>query len=270
MAIVGLTASIIQLVDTGREVTEQIREFQHSLAFEHLNAKLPVLNLTLDRMMEAQNQERFDRKTQEVLLAAVDDCRALFAQLDALISRMTPAEKDSKLRKTYMSVRSFGKDKILKEIQANLEGSIDQLANYFAVNASLASRVNDLKLVQNEASLPLPNSIADKATFDVPAQQVSIFVGRKGLMEKIGASLAKTDPDSARPSVVVLVGMGGQGVGCPKIPFSFTSDADGIDRRLSWRLSIVGSTGTLITPSSGSMPPRHMQQLLRLKRSPPY
>ena len=205
-----------------------------------------------------------------MLLGAVDDCRALFKQLDALISRMTPAEKDSKLRKTYMSVSSFGKDKKLKEIQAKLEGLIDQLANYFAVDASLASRVNDLKLVQNDASLPPPNSIADKAIFDVPAQQVSIFVGRKGLMGKIGASLAKTDPDSARPSVVVLVGMGGQGVGCPRISISFTFDSDGVDRRLSWCLSIVGSTGTLITPSSGSMRPRHKQQLLRLRRSQPY
>ncbi|MCJ1301167.1 hypothetical protein MMC08_003966 [Hypocenomyce scalaris] len=209
--VVGLTASIIQLVDTGRKVTERIREFQHSRAFAHLNARLPVINLTLNRIKEAQDKELLDTKKQEVLLGAVDDCRALFKQLDALISRMTPAEKDSKLRKTYMSVSSFGKDKKLKEIQAKLEGLIDQLANYFAVDASLASRVNDLKLVQNDASLPPPNSIADKAIFDVPAQQVSIFVGRKGLMGKIGASLAKTDPDSARPSVVVLVGMGGQG-----------------------------------------------------------
>ena len=134
--VVGLTASIVQLLDAGKKVADRIREFQHNRAFAHLNTKLPVLNLTLNltlnRIKEAQELQPFDRKTEEALLGDVNECQGLTTQLDTLIARMSPAEKDSKLRQAFKGVRSFGKDKRLMEIQAKLDTAIDQLANYLA------------------------------------------------------------------------------------------------------------------------------------------
>ena len=269
IGVVGLTASIVQLLDTGKRVADRIREFQNNLAFAHLNTKLPVLNLTLTRIKEAQEHEPFDNQTQEALLGAVNECQSLTTQLDALITRMSPAEEDSKLRRAFKGIRSFGKDKRLLEIQAKLDTAIDQLANYLAVDASLTSRSNAQKHVETSIPLLEPTATADKTIFDVPAQHVSLFVGRKALMEKIEANFAKADPDSVGPNVVVLIGMGGQGVSNADSSFLLPAATDDFNRRANWRLSTVESIGQIIKLSFGSMLPPHKQRQTHSTKSPP-
>lgn len=222
VAVIGLTASIVQLLDAGKKVADRVREFQKNRAFAHLHTKLAVMNLILTRIKEAQESQPFATKTQEALLGAVSECQGLTTQLYALITRMSPAEEDSKFRRAFKGIRSFGKDQRLVEIQAKLDTAIDQLANYLAVDASLTSRTSALKLAENTTPLTGSSGLTPKAKgaiFDVPAQYVSIFVGRKTIMDDVAASFAKSDPDSAGPNVVVLVGMGGQGVSYSNIPF---------------------------------------------------
>lgn len=252
--VIGLTASIVQLLDTGKKVADRIREFQNNVAFAHLNTKLSVLSLTLNGITEALEQQPFDTKKQEALLNAVSDCQTMLTRLNALIARMSPAEKDSKLLRAFKGLRSFGKDQRLVEIQAKLDTAIDQLANFFAVDASLTSRTNALRLAENITSRSTPAAI-----FDVPAQHVSVFVGRKDLMDKIDASFSKSDPDSAGPNVVVLIGMGGQGVSYADIPFPPPALTESPNRRHSWPSTTVGSIGQLTKLSFGLMLPQHKQ-----------
>ena len=266
---VGLAASIAQLLDTGKKVADRIREFQHNLAFAHLNKKLPVLNLTLNRIKEAQEHQPFDTKTQEALLGAVHECQGLTTQLDAMVARMSPAEKDSKFRQAFKGITSFGKDMRLMEIEAKLDNAIDQLANYLAVDASLTLRTNDLKFAGNVTPLSGSTAITEKAIFDVPAQHVSMFVGRKSLLENIDITFAKAVQDPTGPGVVVLVGMGGQGVSYNDNSIPLTAATEGFNRRPNWRLNIVDSIGQIIKLSFGSMLPRHKQRRARSTRSLP-
>ncbi|KAA6409972.1 MAG: hypothetical protein FRX48_06586 [Lasallia pustulata] len=88
-------------------------------------------------------------------------------------------------------------------------------------------------------------------------------------MEKIDASFTKADPDSAGPNVVVLVGMGGQGVSYADSPFTLPSVTATFNRRPNWRLNTVESIGQGIKPSYGSTPPPQRQRRAHLTRSLP-
>ena len=88
-------------------------------------------------------------------------------------------------------------------------------------------------------------------------------------MEKIDASFTKADPDSAGPNIVVLVGMGGQGVSYADSPFILPSVTEDFNRRPNWRLNTVGSIGQGIKPSFGSMPPPHRRRRAQSTRSLP-
>ncbi|KAI9871969.1 MAG: hypothetical protein M1830_002210 [Pleopsidium flavum] len=207
-AVIGLTASIVQLIEASRKVWQRIQNFRNGTIFRNINAQLPLLQQTLERIQTAQKQGALDSATQQALSGAINGCLELITDLDAVVTSMTPADTSSKFHRGCKGIRSFGKDRSIKDIQAKLDRSVSRLSCYFSVDSSLSSQDVAKVLARN---IPAAwKSPEDRVFFEVPALQVSCFVGREELLDRINLSFMEHSA-SARVHVTVLLGMGGQG-----------------------------------------------------------
>lgn len=179
-AVISLTASIVQLIDASNNVCQRIKKFRHGTTFKDLHAQLPVLQQTLERIQTAQSRGLLDSGTQKVLPGAIVECAELITDLDAIITRLTPAVTNSKLQRGYKCLRSFGEDSRIQDIQVKLDRSVSRLSCYFSVDSSISCRdaVSLLTTTSSAASSAVSSCPADAVFFEVPALQVSQFVGR--------------------------------------------------------------------------------------------
>jgi len=210
-AVLGLTASIVQLIDASSKVWQRIKNFRNGTVFRNINAQLPVLQQTLERIQTAQKHGSFDSDTQQALSGAINECLELVTDLDAVVACITPADTSSKFQRGCKGIRSFGKNRRIQDIQAKLDRSVSRLSYYFSVDSSLLSRDVARLLARNNPAVSSPE---EKVFFEVPALQVSCFVGREELLDRISASFLGHS-GFARGPVTVLLGMGGQGVPPP-------------------------------------------------------
>ena len=137
LAVVGVVATIVQLVDFGTKAFLRLNEFQSSIGeipetFHHVKAELPLLLDTLEKTKTAIETGAVRDETKEALILAIHGCRTQIEALDILIRRLLPLPRDSwreRSRKAFSSLRQDGK---VKKIRADLQGYIQTLTYYHA------------------------------------------------------------------------------------------------------------------------------------------
>jgi hypothetical protein len=141
VAIVGVVASIVQLVDFGSKVLRRLNEFQSSAGeipktFQHVKAQLPVLLDTLGQTKTAMETGPIRDETKKAILPSIDGCRTQIESLDKLITKVLPLASDSWAERSRKSISSLRQDAKVKKIRTDLQGYIQTLTYYHAATSS--------------------------------------------------------------------------------------------------------------------------------------
>src|SRR5437588_12941043 len=114
LAVVGIVASIVQLVDFGSNVLHRLNEFQSSVgdvpeSFRHIKAELPVLLEALQKTKEAIEAGSVTDETKNALLPAINGCAEQIRSLNELLLKALPTSGDSWTKRSrkaiWMSLR---------------------------------------------------------------------------------------------------------------------------------------------------------------------
>jgi len=141
LAVVGVVASIIQLVDFSSKVLVRLDEFQSSLgeipkSFRHIKAELPVLRDTLQQTKDAIDAGFVRDETKTALAPAIEGCMDQIKSLDAILTKTLPTPNDSRLKRGTKAIWSLHQDAKVESITKVLQGSIGILTFYYAAMSS--------------------------------------------------------------------------------------------------------------------------------------
>lgn len=207
LAVVGVVASIVQLVDFGSRVLLRLNEFQSSVGeipktFQHIKAELPVLLDTLEQTKTAIQNGSVRDETKKALLPAIDGCRTQIGLLNIVIGKVLPLSGDSWREKSRKAVSSLRQDGKVRKIRTDLQGYIQTLTYYHAATSSTLQPP-----IQNPSPQPTPSST-------VPFRRDRDFVDRDILSELHQRC-------SQPASRAALVGLGGVGKSQLAIEYSY-------------------------------------------------
>jgi hypothetical protein len=140
LAVAGVVANIVQLVDFGSKVLDRLNDYHSSLGevpkvFKNIKDELPILLATLNQIKGTVEKGSIGEKTKKDILLVVNGCQTQITQLDDLINRLLPQKGDSWRTKTSKAFRSLHQDTKVNKITDILRTHIQNLTNY-RVNAS--------------------------------------------------------------------------------------------------------------------------------------
>ena len=141
LAVVGVVASIVQLIDFGSKVLLRLNEFQSNAreipkTFQHVKAEFPVLLDTLEQTKTAIETGSIRDETKKALLPAIDGCRTQIESLDILIMKVLPLAGDSWRERSRKVISSLCQDANVRKIRSDLQGYIQTLTYYHAAASS--------------------------------------------------------------------------------------------------------------------------------------
>lgn len=140
LAVVGVVASIVQLVEFG--FRRRLDDFQSSLgeiprAFRHVRDELPILLDTLERTTVAVEKESIREETKRALLPTINGCREQIELLDGLLERMLPRDSDSWRKRTGKAISSLRQESKVAKITTIFKSYIQTLTYYHAASSTL-------------------------------------------------------------------------------------------------------------------------------------
>jgi hypothetical protein len=139
LAVVGIVANIVQLVDFGSQVLKRLEEYQSKLgdipeAFRHIKAELPVLLDALQQTKAAIDARSMQGESEKALLPAVEGCAVQIKALDDVIAKALPTSGDSWARRGRKALGSLRYDAKVERITAVIRGYIQTLTYHAAAS----------------------------------------------------------------------------------------------------------------------------------------
>ena len=149
LAVVGVVASIVGLVEFGFKVVDRINEFQSNCgeipeSFKHVKADLPILLGTINETKLAVEKGSIKEGMREDLLLPVSLCQAQLRLLDDLIGKSLPQESDSWRKKTSKAISSLRRDAKVTKIIATIRKHIDDMTKYRLSASSALQTANGM------------------------------------------------------------------------------------------------------------------------------
>jgi ABC-type transporter Mla subunit MlaD len=141
LAIVGVVASIVQLVDFSAKVVSRLDEF-HSVvkeapkSFRHVKTELPLLTSTLEQLKGAIDTTSVADGSKKALLPVIAGCNEQVAQLDAILKKTLPETNDSWWIKSKKAGVSLHNDAKVESITKALRNYVRILTFYYAAASS--------------------------------------------------------------------------------------------------------------------------------------
>jgi len=141
LAVVGVVANIVQLVDFSSKVVCRLDEF-HSVAgeipksFRQLKTELPLLGTTLQQMKGAVDADLVPDGSKTALLPVIVGCHKQIAQLDAILTKTLPESNDGWRKKSTKAMVSLHQDAKIESITKILRHHIGSLTFYCAAVSS--------------------------------------------------------------------------------------------------------------------------------------
>ena len=143
LAVVGIIANIIQLVDFGSRVLKRLEEYQSKLgkipeAFRHIKVELPIVLDALRQTKVAIDTGSMQDETKKALLVAIEECRVQIVSLDDIIVKALPETGDSWPTRGRKALRSLRYDAKVEKITVVVRGYIQTLTYHAAASRPLA------------------------------------------------------------------------------------------------------------------------------------
>ena len=142
LAVVGIVANIIQLVDFGSRVLKRLEEYQSKLGdipevFRHIKAELPVLLDALRQTKAAIDAGYMQDDSKKALIPAVEGCRIQIQLLDDVIMKALPVSGDSWATRGRKVLGSLRYDAKVEKITAVVRGYIQTLTYHAATSSTV-------------------------------------------------------------------------------------------------------------------------------------
>jgi hypothetical protein len=141
LAIVGVVANIVQLVDFSSKIVRRLDEF-HSVvgeipkSFRQLKIELPLLGTTLQQMKGAVDAGLVADGSKTAVLPVIAGCHEQIAQLDAILTKTLPESNDGWRKKSTKAMMSLHQDAKTESITKILRHHIGSLTFYCAAVSS--------------------------------------------------------------------------------------------------------------------------------------
>lgn len=161
VAIVGLVASIVQLVDFGGKLGERIDEFASAThevpaSFRAIRLQLPLAINALQRVVEQVQHGSVSATDAQALTPLVDSSLALTKTLTAILDKAVPSGVFSTFRKALQAAKSFKYDKkvqrSVEQLQSNIQILIfHQNTHHTDVATAICQKLEQLKISPSAA-----------------------------------------------------------------------------------------------------------------------
>ena len=148
LAVIGLVSTIVQFVDFGNKVLGRLVEFRQSATevpktFRKIKRQLQLLIDILRRTQNQANVGHVREETAKALKPVVEGCLANVKQLEDILVKELPLEKDSTWNRRIKALASLVHDKTVQQITSDLDSNVDMLAYHQATSSA-----DLIKLVQ--------------------------------------------------------------------------------------------------------------------------
>jgi hypothetical protein len=143
IAVVGIIASFIQLVDFGSKVAERLTEFvAHNKdvpqSFRHIATELPVLLVMLKQSAQAIEKNNITDETRQALSTPVKECGAEIEALLKLLHKILPEPGHTKKARVWKGVLSLRYDAKVKNKMAVIRNYAATLSSYHVTFLSMS------------------------------------------------------------------------------------------------------------------------------------
>jgi hypothetical protein len=140
-AVVGIVASIVQLVDFSTKVINRLEEFQSTTgeipkSFRHIKNELPVLSTALQNISRVIESGSIDTATRDALHPVINGCREQITQLNIILAKTLPKTNDKWLTKSKKAVVSLGQEDKVEKMTKVLRNYVATLTFYHTAAAS--------------------------------------------------------------------------------------------------------------------------------------
>ena len=139
LAVVGVVASIVQLVQSTGHIIRLFKEYQEVVgelpkSLRHVNAELPLLSDTLQRSKALIENGAIDDT--DTLKPVIDGCQCQIESLGTLLGKLIPLS-DSKREKTMKGFSSIYYEGEVKRTTTNIRQYIQTLTYYHAADSAI-------------------------------------------------------------------------------------------------------------------------------------
>jgi hypothetical protein len=127
IAVIGLVASVAQLVDIGSKVVARLAEVRHRATatlqqhFIHIENQLPLLLHILDAVAADAKTGKLGLQAQEALKRAIDGCLSQVWLLVQILDRLSADLQSSWIRRSWKAVNNLKEEKQVAMIEKSLE-----------------------------------------------------------------------------------------------------------------------------------------------------
>ena len=132
VAIVGLVASIVSLIELSAKIVSRLHEFNSKSSevpesFRSLSTRLPLLTATLQHIQSQAEDGHFPDDVTIALMVVVDDTFKQVSDIQISLSKVLPSEGASKLERALKALKSLAKEDKTQRALEKINGNNDIL-----------------------------------------------------------------------------------------------------------------------------------------------
>ena len=212
LAVVGIIANILQLVDFSSRAISRVKEYGHDAqdvpkTFRDIQTGLPLIVHTLGEIQTRVTDGQVPEKSCKALKGVLGDCEVKLTELKIIFKRVLPQDGASKGERVWKAVMSLWQDKKVEEISRALWRSLQSLTLYHVVAAPTVRDIQSLVEKTSRMNLTSTPASAVLKYFTAPTLSSMNFVGRKEVMADLASRLCLPETHCR----VAVVGLGGVG-----------------------------------------------------------
>lgn len=212
LAVVGIIANIIPLVDLSRKAISRVKEYGADAqdvpkTSRDIESSLPLIVHTLSEIQRRVKDGQVLEESCKALKGVLGDCKAKLAELKIIFEEVLPQDGASRGERMWKGLVSLWQDKKVEEISQALWRSLQSLTLFHVVAAPTIQEIQ--ALVENTSKPDLTPSLASSVQkyFLVPTLSSKDFVGREDTMAELVSRLCLPKMHCR----VAVVGLGGVG-----------------------------------------------------------
>ncbi|KAJ5113715.1 hypothetical protein N7456_002249 [Penicillium angulare] len=132
LAVLGAVGSAVGLLDFTIKVVDRVNHFIRSVdevpdTLRDVKLQLPLFIVALQRIQFHLDHGHFEPQTSLALKLSLDECLSQMIFLDNMLIKLTPVEKDSKIKRSRKAIYSLKEESILEKTVARISGYIEKL-----------------------------------------------------------------------------------------------------------------------------------------------
>ena len=216
IALVGLVATISQLLDYGITVTQRLNEFMtnvHDLppSFAHINSRLPLIMATVSNLRKRADSGEFPLETEPHLKRVIEALEKELRGLDAVLRKILPSARASTWEKGIKAVKSVAAQKNVESFASVIQDYISTLTafqishGFDQINSEQTRRIiRSIEEHKIEEELISPRHVK-KPVWMLDYDTDEHFVGRDNIMSAIEQQYDN------KTNRVAIAGIGGVG-----------------------------------------------------------